>query len=172
MTEDEQKDAYLAIARITAPIGLKGEVKAQILSDFPERFSRLRTVYVGDELTPCEVLSTRVKDRVVYMRFKGYDTVEAAKALRGQLVRIPVAEAVPLPEDHYYWHQIIDLEVWTIGGEYVGKIVDILERPANDVYVVEGKRGEILLPAIEDVVKKVDLERRRMIIEPMPGLLD
>ena len=172
MSETEQKDIYLAIARITGPSGVKGEVKAQILSDFPERFARLRVVFVGDKLTSREVLSSRVRKRMVYLRLKGCDTVEAAEELRGQIVRIPVSEAVPLPEDHYYWHQIIDLEVWTTGGEYVGKIVDILERPANDVYVVEGERGEVLLPAIEDVVKRVDLENRRMIIEPLPGLLD
>jgi 16S rRNA processing protein RimM len=172
MSEAEEKEGYFSIARITAPSGLKGELKAQIMTDFPERFARLRTVFVGHNLMPHEVLSARVKGNMTYLRFKDIDSVEAAEKLRGQVVYIPQSEAVALSEDQYYWSQIIGLEVWTTGGERVGKIVDILERPANDVYVVEGPRGEVLLPAIEDVIKEVDLAHGRMVIEPLPGLLE
>lgn len=172
MSKAEEQDVYLAIARIVAPSGTKGEVKGEILTDFPDRFARLTRVFVGDEFVAYEVLSARVRKRLVYLHFKGCDTMNDAEALRGKIVRIPVSEAVPLPEDHYYWYQIFDLEVWTVGGEYIGKIVDILERPANDVYVVQGKDREVLIPAIEDVVKKVDLQKGRMVIQPIPGLLD
>lgn len=172
MSQAEEQDVYLAIARIVAPSGTRGEVKGEILTDFPERFARLTRVFVGDELVAYEVLSARVRKRLVYLRLKGCDTMNDAEALRGEIVRIPVSEAVPLPEDHYYWHQIFDLEVWTVAGEFIGKIVDILQRPANDVYVVQGKGKEVLIPAIEDVVKEVDLQKGRMIIQPMPGLLD
>ncbi len=170
--DQAREDAYLAIARIVAPSGIKGDVKAQILTDFPERFARLTTVFVGDGFAAYEVVSARVHRRMAYLRLKGCDSVEDAEKLRGQLVRIPVSEAMPLPADHYYWYQIFDLEVWTVSGDYIGKVVDILDRPANDVYVVRGPRGEVLIPAIEDVVKEIDLERGRMIIEPLPGLLD
>ena len=170
--DQARQDVYLAIARIVASSGIRGDVKAEILTDFPERFARLTTVFVGGRLTPYEVQSARVHRRMVYLHLKGCDSVEDAENLRGQLVRIPVSEAVPLPADHYYWYQIFDLEVWTVGGEYLGKVVDILDRPANDVYVVQGDRGEVLIPAIEDVIKEIDLERGRIIIEPLPGLLE
>ena len=172
MTHRKSEALYLAIARILAPRGVKGEVRARILTDFPERFAGLSTVYVGESLKAMRILSARVHRNLVFLKFEGYDTVEAAEKLRGQFVRVPASEAYPLPEDHYYWHQVLDLEVWTTGGEYLGRIVDILERPANDVYVVQGDRGEILVPAIEDVVKSIDLKEGKMIIEPIPGLLD
>lgn len=177
MSRDGEEQLYLAIARVVAPSGIRGDVKAEILTDFPERFTRLTTVFVGDGYVAYEVESAKVHKGRVLLHLKGCDTMEAAEELRGQVVRIPVSEAVPLPEDHYYWYQVFDLEVWTVDGEYVGRIVDILERPANDVYVVqdqrkEDQRKEVLIPAIEDVVKEIDLEKGRMVIEAVPGLLD
>jgi 16S rRNA processing protein RimM len=162
----------LPIARILAPVGVRGEVKAQILSDFPERFRHLRNVLIGEHLTPYKVHSAIIRKGAVYMRFDGIDTMDDAEKLRGQLVHVPKDEAFPLPEDTYYWHQILDLDVWTTEGEYLGKIVEILDLPANDVYIVQGPRGEVLLPAIEDVVVKIDPEQGRMTINVLPGLLE
>ena len=166
------KATHLAIARIVASYGVRGEVKANVLTDFPERFRHLKAVFVGDKLIRYDVLSARVRRGQVYLRLAGCETVEAAEKLRGQLVQVPVEEAHPLPEDHYYWHQILDLEVVTDQGEHLGRIVDILDLPANDVYVVEGPYGEVLVPAIEDVVVEVDPARGRMVIKLLPGMVE
>jgi 16S rRNA processing protein RimM len=100
------------------------------------------------------------------------DSIEDAERLRGQPVEIHLSQVKPLPQGQYYHFQFIGLEVWTTQGELLGKITDILTTPSNDNYIISGARGEILIPAIDDVVQSVDLDRGRLIIEPIQGLLD
>ena len=88
------------------------------------------------------------------------------------LVEIEPNQNYPLPEGQYYHHQIIGLEVRTTSGELIGTVAEILPGKSNDNYIVRGATGEILIPAIEDVVRSVDLDRRCMTIEPIEGLLD
>ncbi|GAI01472.1 unnamed protein product, partial [marine sediment metagenome] len=97
--------------------------------------------------------------------------VEAAQKLRGQPVEIHHSQLYPLPEGQYYHFQLIGLEVWTTRGELLGNITEILTAESNDNYVVSGAKGEILIPAIEDVVKSIDLDSGRITIEPIEGLL-
>jgi 16S rRNA processing protein RimM len=97
--------------------------------------------------------------------------VHAADKLRGQLIEIPSSQLRALPEGEYYLFQLIGLEVHTTDGEVLGEIADVLVMTSNDTYVVRGDRGEILIPAIEDVVRTVDLDKGVLIIEPMKGLL-
>jgi 16S rRNA processing protein RimM len=87
------------------------------------------------------------------------------------LVQIPVEEAVPLEKGEYYFFQLVGVRVETEGGEWLGQIVDVIETGANDVYVVHGPRGEVLLPAIDDVILDLDLESKQMVVHLIPGLL-
>jgi len=161
---------YLAIARILTNYGLHGEVRAEILTDFPQRFAGLQTVYLGEEGQPCPLESSRLQRGQVILKLQGIDTPEQAAKLRGQLVLVPVEEAMALPEGQYYLYQIIGLAVETTAGEPLGHVTDVLFTGANDVYVVRGERGELLVPAIEEVVKQVDLEHGRLVIEPLQGM--
>lgn len=94
-----------------------------------------------------------------------------AAALRGKLLAIPQAEAMPLGEGEYFHHQILGLEVYTTTGERLGPIVEIMVTGSNDVYVVDRQGQEVLIPAIADVVQEVDLEGGRLVIEVVEGLL-
>ncbi len=162
---------FLDIGRVLGAHGLSGEIRVAPITDFPERFASLRTVRVGEKLRPYEVESARVVGGEVTLKLRGVDDAAAAQALRGEVLRVPVAEAVVPPEEHYYWHQIIGLEAVTPEGESLGRVTDILQTGANDVYVVEGPRGEVLVPAIEGVVKGIDLNAGRLIVQPLPGML-
>ncbi len=163
---------YLDVGRIVAPFGLVGEVKVVPLTDFPERFARMKTVLVGERHTRYRVVHARPHQAQILLTLRGVDDPDAAEALRGEMLRVPIAEAAALAEDQYFWYQIIDLEVVTTAGQTLGKIVDIIRTGANDVYVVRGIRGELLIPAIEDVVKQVDLPAGRLVVELIPGLVD
>ena len=99
------------------------------------------------------------------------DSIEDAQKLRGQPIETQRSQIHPLPEGQYYHFQVIGLEVWTIQGEILGNITEVLTADSNDNYVVSGAKGEILIPAIEDVVKAIDLNKGRMVIEPIEGLL-
>ena len=158
---------YLVIARITSPQGNRGEVKAELVTDFPERFASTSTVYLGSEYRGYAVESYRLMDRAVVLKLEGVDSIGEAEQLRGALVQVPEDQAVELPEGHYFWHQIVGLRVLTSGGEEIGVVESILQTGANDVYVVQGPRGEQLIPAIKDVVKSIDLSSGVMTVEPM-----
>lgn len=162
---------FLAVARIARPWGVRGEMKLEILTDFPERLPRLKRVYIGEEAIPYEGVRFRYYKGMVLMQLPGCETREAAEALRGRLVLIDREEAVPLPPGEYYEHEILDMEVYTTEGVYLGRVKEILYTRANDVYVVRGPFGEVLIPAIRDVVREIDVPANRMVIWPMPGLL-
>ncbi|MCS7220029.1 MAG: ribosome maturation factor RimM [Anaerolineae bacterium] len=166
---------YLAIGRITAPFGIRGEVKVEIHTGWPERFVQLKRVYVGDAaarvVTATEVESARLHKGHAILKLGLSPDRNAAEALRGRWLFVSREEAMPLGEGEYYLHEIIGLEVWE-GDRYLGRVVEILEAKAgaNDVYVVRGQRGELLLPAIRQVILHVDLEAGRMEVAVPPGL--
>lgn len=168
-TEKEDQD-FLALGRVLAPWGNRGQIKVQVLTDFPQRFSPKSPVYIHGRAFAIEE-SRKHKDHMV-VKLDGVDDIEEAKALEGSLLEIPATEALPLEEGQYYHHQIIGLEVWTTQGLFLGKITEILVTLSNDVYIVKTSDKEILIPAIEGVVESIDLAHGIMTIEAIPGLLD
>jgi len=167
---------FLAIGRVVGAHGIQGEVKVQVLTDDLQRFDRLQQIFLGpDEEAPQprRVEGTRPHGQQVLLKLEGCDDRDAAQNLRGTVLFIPREDAGPLGEDEYYEHQIIGLKVWTTAGETLGEVVDILYTRANEIYVVQApdSRREILIPAIADVVREVDLEAGRLTIELMEGLL-
>jgi 16S rRNA processing protein RimM len=113
----------------------------------------------------------RFHTKVLLLKLDGTDDRNAADELRGMLVQIPVEEAVPLEEGEYYLFQLVGVRVETEDGEWLGQIVDVIETGANDVYVVRGPRGEVLLPAVDNIVLQLDLESKQMVVHLLPGLL-
>lgn len=161
---------YLAVARIVRPWGVRGMVKIEVWTDFPQRFERPGEYLLGNERRPLYLERSRRHKGSWLLKFAGYDTAEACESLRDQILYIPTERAMPLPEGEFYIYQLIGLEVWTDEGECLGHITDVWETGANDVYVVEGAGQMVLLPAIADVVLEVNLERKRMIVRLMEGL--
>ncbi len=180
LTGPEQPE-YVTIAQISAPFGLRGAVKANIRTDFPDRFERLEAVYIAPpgaanivNWERKQLLSAKIQnEKVVVLRFEGMTKVEQVESLRGYNVAVPYAETVPLPEGEYYIFQIIGLEVYSAEGVFVGKVVNVEQMPANDVYTVRGplSKNDVLIPAIKDVVKNIDLDTGRMTIELLEGLV-
>ena len=160
----------LIVGRILAPWGIRGEVKVEVLTDFPERFAPQKVLYLNAR--PLEIESCRPHKQHLVVKLATIDSVEDTEKLRGQDLTIPSSELSRLPEGQYYTFQLIGLKVLTTDGEHLGQIADIMTTASNDVYIVKGKRGEILIPAIEDVVKSIDLEEGKMVIEAIEGLLD
>ncbi len=172
---------FVVIAQISSPFGLRGAVKANIQTDFPQRFEQLGKVLLSPPGNAATVqreerslMSARVQnDKHVVLRFEGITKVEQAELLRGYDVSIPIAEVVDLPEGEYYIFQIIGLEVYSTEEQYLGIVVNVERLPANDIYLVRGPLSpkDLLIPAIKDVVKEIDLEAKRMTIELLEGLI-
>jgi 16S rRNA processing protein RimM len=156
---------------------LRGELKVEILTDDPHRFGQLERVYLGPEGAepqPWSLASYRLHKGRVLLQLHECRDRDAAQALRGCLVQVPIDEAIPLDEDQYFEHQIMGIEVWTVAGERLGSVDEIIHTGSNEVYVVhDGGPGgrEVLIPAIAGVVLDVDLGTGRLVVEIPDGLV-
>lgn len=168
----EGEPAFLAVGRLRKPHGLRGDIRMEVLTDFPERLEKGMQLYVGEEYQPMKLRSLKLQDTFVLVSFEGYDTPEQAAELRSKLVYVTSADRPSLEEGEYYHHQLIGLETVTEDGRVLGTVAEILETGANDVLVVRPVSGpEILLPMLDEVVLDVDLEAGRMVVKPLPGLI-
>jgi 16S rRNA processing protein RimM len=165
---------YLAVGQVTRAHGVRGEISVTVLTDFPERFETTDWVYLGDalEAEPYRLEKHRWHRSNVLLTLAGIKDRTQAEQLVGQLVQVPVEEAVPLPEGSYYLYQLIGLQVVTQDGQTLGVVTNILETGANDVYVIKNDRQEeILVPSIPDVIKEIDLEKGQIVVELIEGLI-
>lgn len=155
---------WMVIGQIVAPFGLRGEMKIEPLTDFPERFSGLTEVFVGPDRRPVHIERARPHKRQVVLKLAGIDTPEGVAVLRGLDLAVPRSDAMRLPEGHFYLADILGMDV-VVDGERLGSVFTVLRTGSNDVYVVRHGGREILIPAIKDAVTKVDFERRLITVE-------
>jgi 16S rRNA processing protein RimM len=190
MSKDEQIDSqqrgsgdrsipepsYVVVGQVRRPHGIRGEVRVEILTDDPDRIAQRDDLYLAYPQSPDDVerypLETvRPHKGILLLKLGGVDDRDAAEELRGMLVQVPLSEAVPLEEGEYYHFQLIGMDVETETGEWLGRVADVVEAGAHDVYVVRGPRGEILLPAVEDVILELNTETQKMVVHLLPGML-
>ena len=169
---------FLVVGRVLRPHGVRGELRVRLLTGYPEHFLHLERVGLGhdatavDDVTLHDVERARLHKEYGILKLADCDDRDEADLLREQFVMVPLDDAVPLEADEYYHFQLVGLTMVTTEGEAIGQVTEILETGANDVYVVNGPQyGEILVPAIDEVVQEIDLAARRIIITPLPGLL-
>jgi len=164
---------HLPIGRVLKPWGLKGAVKISSYAESPASFSRISELCVEGKEGPIVLCLEEVKrqKKALLLKFKGRDCVEDVEELVGLTLYMDKRELPQLEEGEYYWHELIGMEVWTDTGRSLGTLEKILDTGSHDVYVVRKGEQETLIPAIRDVIQKVDVAGRRMIIHPMEGLL-
>jgi 16S rRNA processing protein RimM len=160
----------ISIGKILGAQGNKGEVKALPLTDFPQRFEKLKEVYLGKG-QKVQIEGFRYHKGKIILKFSGYDSLEEALQLKGKVMMVEEKDAVKLPQGSYFIHDIIGLDVFTPEGKYLGKIREVFSTLSNDVYVIEKEAEEILIPATKELVKEIDLQNRRMSINLMKGLI-
>jgi 16S rRNA processing protein RimM len=161
---------------VLRPHGVRGELRVEVITGHPERLGQHAHFYLAHPDSPEQAQRYSVEEirghkEIVLLKLEGCDDRNEAEVLRDMLVQVPAEEAVPLEEGEYYHFQIVGVRVETEDGEWLGQVAEVLETGANDVYLVRGPRGEILLPAIVDVVLELDLEARRMVVRLLPGML-
>ena len=162
----------LVVGKIRRPHGVAGEALVEIYTDFPERLAPKTLIFVGAAHQPLTIRKRRPHKDGLLLAFEDITTPEQVGLLRNLMISIPAADRPPLPEGEYYHHQILGLSVVDEDGQELGKLAEILETGANDVYVVTRDDGtELLLPAISDVLLDVDLPRKTMRVHLLPGLI-
>ena len=161
-------DSFVAIGRVLGAWGLKGHFKIEPLASSAV-FSKDRRVCLVGEVRTVE--SFRASGRHARLKLEGIDDRDAAIACRDEYLLLPESDLPAPDEGQYYRFQLIGLRVVTTEGEDLGEITDVFATAANDVFVVRGPRGEVLIPAIEDIVHEISLADHRVTIEVVPGLL-
>ena len=152
MTVEPEPD--LRIGRVLKAHGVKGALRVELLTDFPDRFAPGREVVVGGR--PLRVARSEELDRSMLVTFEGISDRSAAEPLAGSYVTVPLAEARALPADHYYHFQLVGLTVFdTHQARQLGRVAEVLTYPANDVLRVTGGDREVLIPMIRSVVRSI-----------------
>ncbi len=166
------KKQYLEAGKIVTTHGIKGEVKIMPYTDYPELLCEFDRLFLGKNHEEINVERSRVFKNMVIAKLEGYDTPEVAERLRNKILYMH-RDDLELDEDTYFIQDLIGIEVSDADSGFVyGKITDVMQTGANDVYVVQGKDREYLIPAIPEVVITTDIDENTMTIRPLEGLFE
>lgn len=166
-------EELLQVGAVTSTHGLRGEVKVFPTTDDPSRYKKLKevTADTGKKQVTLKITQTRFFKQMVIVKFEGIDTIEEAEQYKGAKLYVDRRHAVRLAEDEYFLADLEGLLVTTEEGEELGVIADILQTGANDVYVIrQEEKKDLLIPAIKDCIRKVDIEHGTMTVHLLPGL--
>ena len=162
------------VGQVLKPQGIKGEIKVKSISSTPERFKKLKKIYIqkGNLLT-FSIESVRISNKFVFLKFLGINNREDTEILRGCDILIDETDLIDLLPGDYFVHDLIGCRVVTEDGLKLGELIDVSQYSSNDVYVVKNEAGvEILLPATKEVIKQVNIDQKQIIVHLLEGLLD
>ena len=163
----------IEIGQIVNTYGIKGYLKIVAFTDDIKRFDSLKKIYINIKGNLQEEIIEDVKyhKNLVLLKLKNYDDINQVEKFKGNYIFISKEDRLELPEDSYFITDIIGLDAFTMEDKFLGKIVDVFSTKSNDVYVVRTEQGkDMLLPAIEEVVKQIDLDNKKIIVNQIKGL--
>lgn len=164
----------MEIGQIVNTYGIKGFLKVVPYTDDITRFEKLNNIYIQTKksLETVAIEEVKYSKNLVLLKIKGIDDINSAEIYKNCYIKIDRSDAVELPEDSYFIIDLIGVEVVTDEGDELGNIIDVFSTGANDVYVVKNELGkQVLLPAIGDVIKNVDIKNKKMIVHLLKGLV-
>lgn len=167
-------EEYFEIGQIVNTSGLKGVIKVKPFTDDITKFNNFKTIYVSikKELKEFEIEQVRFSKNMVFLKLKGIDTIEEAENYRNLYLKIKRDKDEKLEKDTYYIVDILGCKVYTDEQKELGEVIDVFSTGSNDVYVVKDELGkQILLPAIKDVIKNVDIENKTITVHLLEGLI-
>ena len=168
------KQEYFEIGQIVNTFGIKGVVKVNPFTDDISQFEEMETILVDKKgsLLEMQIEEVKYSKNQVLLKLKGIETVNDAEKYRNCYLKLPREKARKLPKNTYFIADLIGLEVYTEEGKLLGKVDDIYNTGASDIYVIKDELGkQILLPAIKDVIKQIDLEQEKIVVHLLDGLV-
>lgn len=164
---------YTTIGKITSTHGVRGDLKVYPLTDDPERFFALNKVFVGDTKELLIPVGAKLHKGMVLIRFKGMDDINMVLRFKDQYLYVLDEDRIKLPEGRYFLSDLIGCQVLDLSGKMIGNLSDVLQGAANDVYVIDGGDGkEYLIPAVERFIISVDIVNKRVIVDPIEGMIE
>lgn len=156
-----QTTERLAVARIAGAKGLAGAFRIEPVTDWPERLAIGESLFIEGEATPREIVGVEWGGRLPVVTLQGIESRDEAERLNGRYLETEPRE---LPEGSYYWHQLEGLEVFDEAGTRLGELTEVFRVGESEVYRVNGPEGELLIPALRDIVRQIDLPGGRMVV--------
>lgn len=163
---------YIKVGKIVNTHGIRGTVKVISLTDELERFDELDYVYTELDGTKRKIISVSYRKGMVFLNLEGINDMNFAEQLKDTYISIDENQLRKLPENTYYIFELEGLDVFSTDDVYIGKVKQVFETGANDVYEVINGKNTYYIPAIKDVVKEVSLEDKKIIINVIEGLLE
>lgn len=165
---------YTIVGKITNSHGIKGEVKVYPLTDDIERFSELNKVYLGEGKKELNLKTVKYHKGLAILGFEEFDNINQILSFKDQYIYIDDKDRISLPEDHYFIFDLIGCEVFDMKDIKIGYISDVLQNLGNDVYVIKDDKttGEYLLPAVKEFIRSVDIDNKRIVIDPIEGMIE
>lgn len=167
-------EKFIIVGRVGRPHGIRGQVRINLLTDWPDRFQAGRSLYLeGDEVKGRWVTLEDVSfsGHVALVKLKGVNSRTDAEEIKNYDVMILADDRPKLEKDQYYVADLIGLQVQTKAGEYAGEIIDVLQNTAQDIYVIQNAGREYMVPAVKQFIKRVDISKGVVIIDPVEGLI-
>lgn len=162
---------YIQVGKISSIHGVKGELKAIPLTDDIRRFDDLDEVFVGMDKELMEIEKVSYIKNQVIIKFKDIDSVRDAEKLIGRFLWIDREDAI-IDDDAYFLFEIIGLDVFDTEGNEIGRVKDVIQSGRNDLYLIRHGDSESLVPAVTEFVKEINIKEKRMVIDPIEGLLE
>lgn len=163
---------YLIIGKVINTHGIKGELRVHPLTNDISRFNDLDFIYMGDKKELLTIERARQHKNAIIIKFKEYDNINDVLNYKESNVYIDINDRVELPEDHFFIFELIGLKVYNLEDDYLGEIVDIIQGPSNDVYLIKSEKDEeIMIPAVKEFVKSIDLDENLMKVDPIEGMI-
>ena len=165
---------YTIVGKITNTHGIKGEVKIFPLTDDMERFDHLKRAYIGESKTGVNLERVRYHKNLAIIKFKEYDDINEVLKFKDNYIYVDDEEKVILPEDHFFIYDLIDSQVFDMESNLVGNLIDVLKGPSNDVYIVKNmdKNKEYLIPAVKEFIIEVNINDKKIVINPIEGMIE
>lgn len=162
---------YLKIGQIISVVGIKGELKVYPYTDAPNSFENFDEVIIDNINYKIEKVR-RKSDNIVILKLLGIDDRNTSETYRQKFIFIDKKDTKPLLEGSYYIHNLVGLEVETIEGTKIGELIDVIQNKSQDLYEIQLENGEtFLLPAVEEFIINIDIEKRKMIVKLIEGLI-
>jgi 16S rRNA processing protein RimM len=165
---------YIKVGRIINTHGIKGELKVFPLTDNLDRFDDLKIVYLGNNKEKVEIEQVKYHKGLVIIKFREFDNINQVLRFKDDFIYIDEEDKVKLPEDHYFIFDIIDCDVYDTEGRKIGIVIDVLQYTSNDVYVVkdQDKNKQYLIPAVKQFIVDIDVDNKKIIIDPIEGMIE
>lgn len=165
---------YTIVGKIINSHGIKGEVKVYPLTHDIDRFSYLKYAYLGEEKVKVEIHSVKYHKGIVIIRFKEYDDINQILKFKDMDIYVDEDNKIILPKDHYFIYDLINCQVFDVKGNNIGYISDVIQAASNDVYVIKDpeKNRDYLIPVVKEFVKQVDIDNKKVIIDPIEGMIE